>query len=714
MSCAFSFGNRAVFILAFAAMTIDGNAQFTQTAGFYRTTTSGTGLATPAKGMQIGGAPNTAQGAAFTVRADQTADPATTLGEAFRTVVRHQDGSYWRMFRRNPGTNLSDILEVGRVYNNALDGHFRVDASVGQLHLQSSGQTRLAFLPTGASATVNSYSIDQSGFALLGGGNSITPWSVFHLSDGSPGPQEPYREWMSKGLIATSSARTLSFGVSPYSAEPTVQWGGTGYNPRLRFQYTAANGSQGDAGTIGGKNIMTLDKYGVRIGGFELWWPNEQPALTVNGHLALMDQPYKPWIDRILVLGDTGVVGYSLIEDLLPNDLLQWHRHCDGMDNIVTAWDNQLGYPWEGSLVGIGLCEPSAKLHVRRIVDTGGGAVQVTTLSENPLTADNNIAMQAYCSPPSPSPTSTEYGLHSLAQDGYTNYGVHSTGWSNSAMGDLNVGVFGRANCTHPGQKAFGIWGVGQADAPCAAYAAWFDGNVLYTGETVHVADLNVKTNIVPLSGASNLIAQLLPKRFNFNTGAFPNLRLPAGPHMGLLAQDVEAVIPGLVKDVERPGVYSSNGALMEAPVTTKTVNYTELITLLIAAFKEQQARFNTVTASLQSQITALSNTVNSCCQGGGNFRSVEQVENGGGLLAVPNPFSGATVLHYGLEAESEVRLVVLDGAGQLVQEIFAGTLPAGEHQAEWRAGDVAAGLYHVTLWVNDKAEIGTVLKVSE
>lgn len=710
MSCAFSFGNRAVFILAFAAMTIDGNAQFTQTAGFYRTTTSGTGLATPAKGMQIGGAPNTAQGAAFTVRADQTADPATTLGEAFRTVVRHQDGSYWRMFRRNPGTNLSDILEVGRVYNNALDGHFRVDASVGQLHLQSSGQTRLAFLPTGASATVNSYSIDQSGFALLGGGNSITPWSVFHLSDGSPGPQEPYREWMSKGLIATSSARTLSFGVSPYSAEPTVQWGGNGYNPRLRFQYTAANGSQGDAGTIGGKNIMTLDKYGVRIGGFELWWPNEQPALTVNGHLALMDQPYKPWIDRILVLGDTGVVGYSLIEDLLPNDLLQWHRHCDGMDNIVTAWDNQLGYPWEGSLVGIGLCEPSAKLHVRRIVDTGGGAVQVTTLSENPLTADNNIAMQAYCSPSSPSPTSTEYGLHSLAQDGYTNYGVHSTGWSNSAMGELNVGVYGEANCMHQSQRAYGIWGVGtQSSSGCSAFAARFDGDILYSGYLGHVADIAVKSNVQPITGAMNLLKLLLPKRFQYNTSAYPQLRLPEGSHIGLVAQDVEVVLPTLVKSVNRPAKVDGQGVITEPSVVTKTVNYVELVPLLIAAVKELDGRLQ----ATQAQVSTLSSQLSACCSTG-NFRSVEQLDGGGGLVAVPNPFSGSTVFNYTLEAESQVRLVVLDGAGQLVKVLFAGTLPAGKHTAEWQASDISAGLYHVTLWVNDKAEVGTVLKVSE
>lgn len=738
-----------------------GNWTTTGNVGWLKTNPS-------TKGVQIGNAPASGFGSLLTINsAFGTATTGTThsfytggpaLSNVFETNVAASTASLWQVKRAG----------VQRGYLSLESGfdHFNLGATTAQLRLMTNAGIGLRLMPD-QSATVGEFTFPVNGYVGIGAGADFIPWARLHVHDGTSQPAAPFRDWMKSGLLTTSNESMLYIGLKsgvsgavcdfgteswPGNHRAVVQWGGGSLCETLSFVMTSEASGIGapSAGSADGQLVARMDRRGLRIGPFPVNPPAfptlRKHSLLVHGYTALLTMRDYNQENvqnlKLLSANDTGVVGYrkpislptatkvlvmssgganekigyrelsTMFPPPPPTEDYDWKHQPSG--DLVTAWPNPDGFPDEEENVGIGLGDPTAKLHLRSTFDSGFGPAQVTTLSENPLSSDNNIAMQAYCSPPSPSPTSTEYGLHSLAQDGYTNYGVHSTGRSNSAMGDLNVGVFGRANCTHPGQKAFGIWGVGQADAPCAAYAAWFDGNVLYTGENVHVADLNVKTNIVPLSGASNLIAQLLPKRFNFNTGAFPNLRLPAGPHMGLLAQDVEAVIPGLVKDVERPGVYSSNGTLMEAPVTTKTVNYTELITLLIAAFKEQEARFNTVTASLQSQITALSNTVNSCCQGGGNFRSVEQVENGGGLLAVPNPFSGATVLHYGLEAESEVRVVVLDGAGQLVQEIFAGTLPAGEHQAEWRAGDVAAGLYHVTLWVNDKAEIGTVLKVSE
>jgi len=64
-----------------------------------------------------------------------------------------------------------------------------------------------------------------------------------------------------------------------------------------------------------------------------------------------------------------------------------------------------------------------------------------------------------------------------------------------------------------------------------------------------------------------------------------------------------------------------------------------------------------------------------------------------------PNPFNSSTAISFQLSADSEVKLVIYNTAGQLVRTLYSGEMPAGRFSLEWEgkneAGEqVASGVY--------------------
>jgi hypothetical protein len=91
-------------------------------------------------------------------------------------------------------------------------------------------------------------------------------------------------------------------------------------------------------------------------------------------------------------------------------------------------------------------------------------------------------------------------------------------------------------------------------------------------------SDQRLKKEINVIKNASNLISLLSPKTFIYDTEKFPNLDLPEGIQYGLIAQEVEKVIPSFVREFTHPNAKSF-----------KTVNYMGMIPILIQGMKEQQ-----------------------------------------------------------------------------------------------------------------------------
>ena len=74
---------------------------------------------------------------------------------------------------------------------------------------------------------------------------------------------------------------------------------------------------------------------------------------------------------------------------------------------------------------------------------------------------------------------------------------------------------------------------------------------------------------------------------YNFNVDSYPQMNLPNGVYCGVLAQDVEGVLPGAVVDVvidfSDPESENFETGVM-SPCTFKAVNYNEIVALLVEA----------------------------------------------------------------------------------------------------------------------------------
>ncbi|MEL6389915.1 MAG: tail fiber domain-containing protein [Bacteroidota bacterium] len=105
-------------------------------------------------------------------------------------------------------------------------------------------------------------------------------------------------------------------------------------------------------------------------------------------------------------------------------------------------------------------------------------------------------------------------------------------------------------------------------------------GDVGITGEFFAMSDARVKRDIVSLTDAGEIIEALRPVHYSYNTDDFPTLSLPDHQQYGLIAQEVEDVIPELVTHHSQHDRF--DGGL-------KGVNYMGLIPILVKGYQEQQ-----------------------------------------------------------------------------------------------------------------------------
>ncbi|MCP9291746.1 tail fiber domain-containing protein [Gracilimonas sediminicola] len=125
-------------------------------------------------------------------------------------------------------------------------------------------------------------------------------------------------------------------------------------------------------------------------------------------------------------------------------------------------------------------------------------------------------------------------------------------------------------------------------------------GNLTVSGSITETSDRNLKENIQPLQNGLSTIMKLNPTTYNFRgNGEYKGMKLSTGLHYGLIAQEVEEVLPSLVKNnlhtysemqSEGNGPDATNETAIKKTMEFKTMNYTELIPVLIKGMQEQQA----------------------------------------------------------------------------------------------------------------------------
>ena len=66
-----------------------------------------------------------------------------------------------------------------------------------------------------------------------------------------------------------------------------------------------------------------------------------------------------------------------------------------------------------------------------------------------------------------------------------------------------------------------------------------------------------------------------------------------------------------------------------------------------------------------------------------------------------PNPFNSSTIIRYYIPESGRVTLKVYNAIGQMIRTLLNSHMTAGEHQLQWRANDLASGIYFYKLRFN-------------
>lgn len=267
--------------------------------------------------------------------------------------------------------------------------------------------------------------------------------------------------------------------------------------------------------------------------------------------------------------------------------------------------------------------------------------------------------------------------------DGSTSYGVKAI--ANGA--EYNYGLFAESN-----------------NACRTGYAGYFNGDVVRTGWDNFTSDMKLKTEIKPLANTMETLMKLKPTTYKFRTNEFKTLHLPQGEQMGLIAQDLEKVIPELVTTIPPSYETDEKGNKVEHTPEFKAVRYVSLIPLLIGGVQEQQQVINKQQQQideLKAQIMLLLNNGKSG-KVGTTAVPVNLTDKNIVVLDqnVPNPFAESTVISYNVpENFTKAQIQFTNQEGKIIKAVDI--LSAGPGSMSIFANDLSNGVYTYSLVVD-------------
>ena len=332
--------------------------------------------------------------------------------------------------------------------------------------------------------------------------------------------------------------------------------------------------------------------------------------------------------------------------------------------------------------------------------------------------APDNVAVQAVAS----GGTSSNTGVQATAYAANTTNGGIFEAFGGTAV---NIGVTGRAfttiitnPSTYPSGVNIGVYGHSTATTTAGTnvgYAGFFDGDVWINGPTngtgfAVTSDQMFKTKVDTISNALNIIKQLKPKTFYYDTHNKYGMHFSDKRQYGVIAQEVEKVLPELVVNSRKPATVDSAGKVVCEGVSFKAVNYDAFIGILIRSVQQLQEQ-NQKQDSLIRLLTIALNSGNDKMNGIGNNHDklVNQTDvtlSDDDVIVlnqnVPNPFSEQTsITFYIPEGIGVARILFYNSKNQLIKisEITA----RGEGRLKVYANDLSTGMYTYSLVADGK-----------
>jgi hypothetical protein len=196
-------------------------------------------------------------------------------------------------------------------------------------------------------------------------------------------------------------------------------------------------------------------------------------------------------------------------------------------------------------------------------------------------------------------------------------------------------------------------------------------------------SDLKLKENINRINSPLSTVLKLNGIQFDYKNTEHSN-----GQRLGFIAQDVEKILPGLVKTM---------------PDSTKAIAYTDVTALLVEAIKEQQIQIDV----LKKQINNIDNS--------GSLKNTEELTNMESTKSIalayleqnaPNPFNQTTQIDYYLpENIQKATIYIYDMNGLQMKAISINQ--HGNGSTTINGSELRPGMYLYSL-IADGKEIDT------
>jgi hypothetical protein len=461
----------------------------------------------------------------------------------------------------------------------------------------------------------------------------------------------------------------------------------------------------GNSNVTGSSKFGTTNNYSLRF------YTNNTQRMVINSAAGLVGIGTAAPTEKLHVNSASGANAFRA--QVNGNTKLLVHRN-GGVSIGANETPESNGLYVKGT-VGIGTTTPFAKLAVSNDFSSTGTEIEIEGSGEDIGIhgTSNGIGILGY--------GSNKYGTYGQSVEGTGALGTSTYGTGVSGYSGTGYAVDGWSD-GDAGGNFYGKNGLVATTNGTGGYAGLFNGKV-YATNGFTTSDKNLKKDIQEFSDAMSIINKLKPRNYEFkNDEKLASLHLPKGRHYGLIAQDLEQLLPELVSESSHklrsfkriaPLPPTADGKTLpvaapqketEESIKIKAVNYTELIPIIIKGMQEMNETKDKKIDDLQKQIEKqqqqiddLKSLVQSIAKQGGTIPSNPRAfikQN------IPNPSNNNTLISYFTPGETKnAQIIVTDMKGSVLKTF---TLLKGEGQVNIKRGELPTGSYNYTLYVNN------------
>jgi hypothetical protein len=357
--------------------------------------------------------------------------------------------------------------------------------------------------------------------------------------------------------------------------------------------------------------------------------------------------------------------------------------------------------------------------------------------------AQNNYAVKAMANALSPNNLQNVGVMGEAMNSNRSNIAGLFRTYGPPAITGTNIAVAGYASpivspSTFPMGANIGVYGNSETlidiNGVAVGYAGFFDGDVWIngpatgTGYASTFSDANFKTNVLTQENANTILNQLNPKTFYFDTLNIYGLNFNPSLQHGLIAQEVEVILPELVHDQRKPAMLDSIGNIVTPELTYKALDYSAFISILVAGHQEQSLTIDSLKNSndslktyvdeINNRLTQLENCLSGIlpflCQLSQQAIQTNTPETQEAIRSqltvylenketiildqnVPNPFVEQTVINFSIpESVKNAQILFYNGHGALINTVEIKERGLGSLAVF--GSDLSSGTYMYTL----------------